>query len=208
MKEQIIEFLRSEKLKKTDIDELKLVLNVSSSREFKVMIKSVNELLEQAVIIENSNHEITLIEHTNFMVGRLDLKDRGFGFVIPEDPSLSDVFIPRDYVKDAMNRDKVLVHVTKKKSGFRQEGQIKRILDRNYTHVIGVMEYRNGMGYLIPDDKTIKQQVIIKRDNQNGAKKFDVVRAEIINYSFKGKIECVVSEILGNKNDAGVDVLS
>lgn len=208
MKERILDFLRSEALKKTDIDELKEVLHISSSREFKEMIKAVNELLERAEIIENSNHEITLIENTNFLIGTLDLKERGFGFVIPSDVSLNDVFIPKDFVSDAMNRDKVLVHIRKRKAGLRQEGEIRRILDRNYTHIIGIMEYRNGMGYIIPDDKTIKQSVVVKRDNQNGAKKFDVVRAEIINYSFRGKIECVVTEILGNKNDAGVDVLS
>lgn len=208
MRDQIIEYLKSEQYKKTDIDELKDVLHVSSSREFKVMIKAVNELLEQAIIIENSKHEITLIENTNYIAGTLDLKERGFGFVIPKDPSLNDIFIPKEFIGDAMNRDIVLVHLRQRKAGLRQEGQIKRILDRNYTHVIGIMEYRNGMGFIIPDDKTIKQHVIVKRNNQNGAKKFDMVRAEIINYSFRGKIECSVIEVLGNKNDAGVDTLS
>jgi ribonuclease R len=208
MKEQIIEFLQSEPNKKTDIEELKDVLHVSSSKEFKELIKSVNQLLDEAVLIESSKHEITLIENTNYVVGTLDLKERGFGFVIPNDASLNDIFIPKDFIKDAMNRDKVLVYVTKKKSGFRQEGEIRRILDRNYTHIIGILEYKNGMGKINSDDKTIKQEIVVKRENQMGAKKHDVVRAKIVNYSFKGKIECVITEILGNKDQAGVDVLS
>lgn len=208
MKEQIIAYLQSDNNKKTSIEELKDVLHISSSKEFKEMIRTVNELLEQARIIENNKHEITLIENTNYLIGTLDLKEKGFGFVIPEDPSLNDVFIPKDFVFDAMNKDKVLVHLLKNKQGLRAEGEIKRILDRSNTHLIGYLVYQNGMGLLIPDDKTIKQDVVIKVENQNNAKKFDVVRARIINYSFRGKIECVVEEIIGNKNDAGVDILS
>lgn len=208
MKERIIEYLQSEKNKKTNIEELKSVLHISASRDFKLLVKGINELLDEARIIENNKNEITLIENTNYVVGTLDLKERGFGFVIPNDASLSDIFIPKDFIKDAMNRDLVLVHVTQRRTGFRQEGEIRRILDRNCTHVIGVVQYRNGLIHIIPDDKTIKQTVIVKRENQQGAKKNDVVRARIINYSFKGKIECVIEEILGNKDDAGVDVLS
>jgi ribonuclease R len=208
MKEKIIEYLKSEENKKTDIEELKDVLHVSASNEFKELIKAVNQMLDEAVLIENSKHEITLIENTNYLVGTLDLKERGFGFVIPNDPSANDIFISKENMNDAMNRDLVLVHVTMKRNGTRQEGEIKRILDRNYTHVIGVLVFIKGQALLRPDDKTIKQDVVIKKENLGGAQKDDVLRAEIINYSYKGKIECKVSEILGNKNDAGVDVLS
>jgi ribonuclease R len=64
------------------------------------------------------------------------------------------------------------------------------------------------MGILFSDDKTIKQEIIIKKGNYNGAYKNDKVKAKIINYNFKGKIECEVSEVIGNMNDAGVDILS
>lgn len=208
MKERVIAYLQSEKNKKTDIEDLKEVLHISSSKEFKELIKTVNQLLEDAVIIENHDHEITLIKNTNYVIGTLDLKERGFGFVIPEDPSLNDIFVPKHLINDAMNRDQVLVHVNKRKSGFRQEGEVKRILDRNYTHIIGILTFVRGVALITPDDKTIKHQILVKRENLAGAQKNDVVRAEIINYSFRGKIECKITEILGNKNDAGVDILS
>jgi len=208
MREKILKFLHSEDNLKTNIEELKEILDVSSSGEFKEMIKAVNQLLDEAALIENSQHEITLIENTNYMIGTLDLKERGFGFLIPKDPASNDVFIGKDNMNDAMNRDLVLVHVTQRKSGTRQEGEVKRILDRNHKQVIGVLTFRRGAAYILPDDKTIKTDVIVKQDNLNGAQKDDVVVAEIINYSFRGKIECKISSILGNKNDAGVDVLS
>ena len=208
MKEQILEYLQSVPLKKTNIEELKEVLHISTSSEFKELIRSMNELLIEARLIENNKNEITMIENTNFVIGTLDLKERGFGFVMPEDPSKNDIFIPQTMINEAMNRDKVLVHLHKNKKGLRAEGEVKRVLDRKYTHVIGYMIYKNGMGLIVPDDKTIKVDVIVKVENQNNAKKFDMVRAKIINYSWRGRIECVIEEIIGNKHDAGIDVLS
>lgn len=208
MKDKIIEFLRTEENKKTNIEELREVFHISSSTEIVALMKTVNDLLDAAVIIESSKHELTLIENTNFVVGRLQLKPRGFGFVIPNDPSKNDIYISKNNINGAMNNDVVLIHTEKFGYGVRQEGTIRKVLERKYTHIIGTMMYRNGMGYLISDDKTINTDIIIKKENLNGAQKFDKVRCKIINYSLRGKIDCTVTEILGNKNDSGVDILS
>lgn len=208
MKEKIIEYLKSEEYKKATVEELREVFHISSSTEIVELMKAVNDLLDQAVIIESSKHELTLIENTNYLVGRLQLKPRGFGFVIPTDPSMNDVYVSKEDINDAMNNDIVLVYVDKFSWGVRQEGIIKRVLERKYTHIIGTMMFRNGMGYVISDDKTINTDIIVKKENLNNAQKFDKVRCKIINYSLRGKIDCVVTDVLGNKNEAGVDMLS
>ncbi len=208
MRDKIVDILNKEENKKLKAEELKKLLGVSASEELVSFMKSLNELVEEAEVIENNNQEFSLIKHTNFVRGTLDLKERGFGFLLPEDPALDDIFIPSDQVHSAMNKDRVLVHVQRAKSGMRDEGEIKRILERKYTHIIGTFMFRYGMGFIESDDKTIKQDVVVKQENIQGAKKNDKVRAKIINYSLRGKIECVVTEVLGNKNDKGVDIYS
>ena len=208
MKEKILEYMRSEDFKKTSVEELREVFGITSSEDLILLMKTVNKLIDEAVIVESSRHELTLIENTNYLVGRLMLKPRGFGFVIPNDPSLNDVYIGKNDINDAMNNDIVLVHIDKFSWGVRQEGTIRRILERKYTHIIGTMMFRDGMGYVISDDKTINTDIIVRKENLNGAQKFDKVRCKIINYSFRGKIECTVSNVLGNRNENGVDILS
>jgi len=208
MKEKILKLLNEEATRKLSLDSLKEILAVSSSSEFKELIKTLNDLTKDAVLIESKSHEYSLTKYTSFVVGHLDLKEKGFGFVIPEDTQGDDIFISRDAVNGAMNLDKVLVYVSRNRSGTRPEGEIRRVIERKYTHIIGTLQYRDGMGYLVSDDKTIKQSVIIRKENYNGASKFDKVRAKIINYAYKGKIECSVSEVIGNINDKGVDILS
>lgn len=208
MRDRIMEILKQEATKKLSIEALTTLLNLSRSEDLKTAMKSVNRMIEEATVIENKHHEITLIENTDYIRGTLDLKEKGFGFVIPVGTKNDDVFIPKTKVSDAMNKDLVLVYLTKKRSGFRREGEVRKILERKYTYILGTLIKKNGMGYIISDDKTIKQEIIVKYENLNNANKFDKVQAKIINYSFRGKIECVISNILGNKDDDYVDVLS
>ncbi len=208
MKERILEYLSTEKNKKATVEELREVLYVSTSSEIKDFMKSLNALIDECAIIENQNHEMTLIENTNFLIGSLILKQKGFGFVIPDNPSSNDIFIPKEAIGEAMNKDRVLVHVSKFSYGAKKQGEIKRVLERKYSHIIGTLIYRNGMGTILCDDKTIKNEIVVKKENMEGAHKYDVVRGKIINYSFKGRIEVVITDILGNREDKGVDVLS
>ncbi|KFZ26711.1 MAG: Ribonuclease R [Candidatus Izimaplasma bacterium HR2] len=208
MREKIIEILDKDATIKSSIETLKTLLGIESSEDFKLLFKTLNELVDQAFIIESKSHEYSLIKNTNFIVGQLDLKERGFGFVIDRDKNIDDVFIRRDDINGAMNLDLVLVYISKYRRGARAEGEIRKVIERRYSHIIGTLGYRNGMGILFSDDKTIKQEIIIKKGNYNGAYKNDKVKAKIINYNFKGKIECEVSEVIGNMNDAGVDILS
>ncbi|MBN2605612.1 MAG: ribonuclease R [Bacilli bacterium] len=208
MKEKILALLANEETKKCKVDDFKTLLDVSSSEDIKELIKALNQLTEEAIVIENNAFEYTLIKHTNYVVGQLDLKEKGFGFVVVEGSDNDDVFIRKEEINGAMNLDRVLVYVSKNKSGVRPEGTIKRVIERKYTHIIGTLKFLDGMGRLISDDKTIKQDIIIRNENLNNAKKFDKVQAQIINYDFRGKIECKVTQVIGNINQNGVDILS
>ncbi len=78
MRERIIEVLANKDNKKATTEELKQLLGVLTSDELVSFMKSLNELIEEAKVIENNNQEFSLIEHTNFVTGELDLKERGF----------------------------------------------------------------------------------------------------------------------------------
>ncbi|MBU1019924.1 MAG: hypothetical protein KJ847_01810, partial [Firmicutes bacterium] len=208
MRERILTILSKEETRKCKVDDFKALLDVSSSEGIKELIKTLNKLTEEAIVIENNAFEYTLIKHTNYVVGQLDLKEKGFGFVMVEDSDVDDVFIRKEEINGAMNLDRVLVYLSKNKTGVRPEGTIKRVIERKYTHIIGTLKFIDGMGRLISDDKTIKQEIMIRNENLNNARKFDKVQAQIINYDFKGKIECKVTQVIGNINQNGVDILS
>ncbi len=208
MRDRILEYFRLTPYRKADVSKLKDDLNIQTSKEFTALIKELNRLVEEAILIEGKNHEYTLIENTNFLTGILHLKRRGYGFVLPDHPNLEDVYIPSNALREAMNLDHVLVRVIKKGNRFRSEGEIVRILKHNRTHLVGTVVLGKKNITLLVDDTTIKQEVFIAKNNLLGARDGDKVYASILNYAKKGRIECAVDRILGHQNDSGVDVLA
>jgi len=208
MKKNILDFLDGQNGKRYSISDLADALDVKGSDEYKDLAKAVNKLDEEAKIVANNKNKYTLLKYTSYVTGVLDVKEKGFAFLIIDDSDEDDIYIHQKNLGDAMNGDRVLANVTKSPRGFRKEGTVERILDRNYTHLIGTVVKRGKTHYLISDDKAIKADILINDEHLNGAKPHDKVQAKIINYAFDDQMVCKVTHIIGPMNEPGVDILS
>jgi ribonuclease R len=97
--------------------------------------------------------------------GRLVLHQDGYGFVVP-DVALTnidgDLFIPRDFVEDAMHGDTVLARITRLSgvSGARRaEGRILRILGRAHASVVGLFRYASRGAVVVPYDPRVQHEI-------------------------------------------------
>ena len=208
MKTEILQFLHQEKGKKYDIRALSNALNYTSSEAYKSLAKAVNQLEEEGKIIADFKNRYTHIEYTNYRVGTIEIKAKGFGFLIPEDDALDDVFISRNNLKDAMHKDKVLIRIERFSRGARKEGIVERVLTRKTQYLVGTVVKRGKFYYLLNDERHIREIITIKKQKLNGAKVHDKVQAKIISYDFKGMLDVEVTQIIGNMNAPGVDILS
>ena len=108
----------------------------------------------------------------------------------------------------AIHGDEVLVEVTSKKNVDRKEGRVLRIVKRNLSTLVGEINFHKGTGIITPDDKKIKMQLEIPRENALGAVDGHKVLAEITKNISGNRFKGRVLKILGHKNDPGVDILS
>jgi ribonuclease R len=169
--------------------------------------------------------------------GRLVLHQDGYGFVVPDVaiPNLDgDLFIPRDFVEDAMHGDHVLARITRL-SGLpgarRAEGRILRIVSRAHPSVVGLFRYTSRDCVVIPYDPRVQHDIeftpgdelsstlraeLLPGEKDRPAKrprlphipKLDgaVVNAEVLRYGRDGSAPVGrVIEILGRPGDLGVD---
>ena len=170
--------------------------------------------------------------------GRLVLHQEGYGFVVPDValPNLDgDIFIPRDYVEDAMHGDHVIAKITRL-SGIpgarRAEGRIVRIAGRAHPSVVGQFRYTNRGCVVVPYDARIQQEIELvagdelvpqlreqllaeaKKQAPARGKRLPhipklegaVVNAELLRYGRGGAAPIGrVIEILGRPGDLGVD---
>ncbi len=208
MRETIIKFLNEQNGKRFSIADLAEALGYKGSDTYKDLAKTVNAMEDEALIVPNRKNQYTLIKFTKHYTGVLDLKAKGFAFLKTDDERDDDIYIAPPNVKDAMNKDRVLVFVKKSPKGFKKEGIVERVLKRNYTHLIGTVIKRGPNYFLISDDKGVRSDVRINPEHLNGAKPHDKVRAEIINYKFRSQMLCKVTDVIGHMNKPGVDILS
>ena len=145
----------------------------------------------------------------NLIEGTFRATESKFGFVEVEGLE-SDIFIPTKYVKGALDGDIVKVHVYKNaEKNRRAEGEIKRIIERYKTQVVGTFQASSNFGFVVPDDKRFNTDVYIPKAKSKDAKNGDKVIAKITRYPEKKKnAEGEIVEILGQIDETGVDVLS
>ena len=169
--------------------------------------------------------------------GRLVLHQDGYGFVVPDlaIPNLDgDLFIPRDFVEDAMHGDHVIAKISRL-SGVtgarRAEGRILRIVSRAHPSVVGLFRYTSRGCVVVPYDPRVQHEIELpaaeelsaalreqllpgekertgKRPRLPHIPKLDgaVVNAELIRYAREGASPVGrVIEILGRPGDLGVD---
>lgn len=135
--------------------------------------------------------------------------EKGYGFVEVEGME-EDLFIPSGSVNKALNGDTVQVVIFKKKEGTkRAEAKVVKIVKRDKETVVGIFQKSKNFGFVVPDDKKFGTDIFISKSKCKEAKNNDKVVAKILKYPENGKnAEGEIIEILGNVNQAGVDMLS
>ncbi len=147
-------------------------------------------------------------EENRFIEGIFRRRERGFGFVIVEDQE-DDIYIAKEDSKDAFSGDRVLVKLKKKSNGARQEGIILKVIEHKKDTLVGTFQKNKNFGFVIPDDKKLCRDIFISKKNFGKARNNHKVLVQITKYPQKGKkAEGKILEVIGNVNEAGIDMLS
>ena len=166
----------------------------------------------------------------NLIPGRIVAHREGYAFLVPDSPIRGidgDLFIGRDNLGDAMNGDRVLGRVERRRPDGRAEGRVVQIVERQHPTLVGLFRYGPQGNVVLPYDTRILHEVLIPPGDEltpalrqklgteslasrrlrlpelDGA----VVDVEIKRYP-KGGLAPIgrVLEILGRPGEIGVDV--
>ena len=208
-KERILAFMREDAYKPLLFSELVTVLDVPKS-DIEIFENLLIEMEQEGSIFKTHKNRYGVPERMNLIVGYLQGNERGYGFVIPDDENIKDIFISSENLNGAMHNDRVIARVNKKVIGDkRAEGEIIRIIKRANNTVVGTFESSKYFGFVVPDDPRISGDIFIPKDEFNGAQSGQKVVTEIIRWPEKRRnAEGRVIEIIGNRNEPGTDILS
>jgi len=147
-------------------------------------------------------------EKINLVVGRLHTIRSGAGFVVPEEGE-GDLFIPAHGLASAVDGDRVVARIERRRRGERPEGRIIRVLERSRTRVVGVYHASRGFGFVVPEDAKLHRDFFVPPGMDAGAADGDVVTLRVTSWGDEhlgpaGEVE----KVLGPQGAPGVDVLA
>ncbi len=173
-----------------------------SNRDRAGLFQMLDELVKEGALLRDLNYRYGTREQFRAMEGTFSANERGFGFFVPDDKALSDLFIPRRAVGGAYNGDRVLAIAVGGRAG--DEGEIICILSRGKTEIVGVYHENRRFGVLKPDDKKFTENVFIPAGKSKNCKDGMKAVARITDYGENG-INGEIIEVLGEDGDFFVE---
>ena len=209
IKETLLSFMREEAYRPMDIQELVAVFDINPD-EYKSFKKVLKSMEKEGLIVRTKKDKFGVPERLGLVSGKLEVHQKGFGFLLPDAEGEKDVFIPSSSMNGAMNGDRVLVQITREDiNGKKREGEVQEILERVNKNIIGVYEDSRNFGFVVPEDSRLNQDIFISKKDRNGATEGDLVICEIVKWADKRRSpEGIVKEVLGKKGDRGLDILT
>jgi ribonuclease R len=208
-KEKIVLFMKEEAYKPLLLKELASILAVPAS-EIDLLKEILEQLEVEGKIYKTNKERYGIPERMNLISGKLQGNEKGFGFVLPDDNSIGDIFIPADSLNGSLHGDKVLAKITKKNAGNRRtEGEIVKVVSHVNKTIVGIFEKSNHFGFVIPDNKKISGDIFIPKGEFNKAKPGQKVVVELVKWPEKRRnAEGKIIEIIGHIDEAGTDIIS
>lgn len=206
MKNKIVGILKDSD-KALTIYDLEDKLHLSDVDELQELQTCLSELEKDAVIYHSNKDKYMMLEDSHLKRGIMRANKKGFGFVDIDDSDV-DVYISEEHMNGALHDDIVLVEITSKKGIDRLEGRVVKIINREKDTYVGEINFEGDTGIVSLDDNKLKIKVQIPRDKSmnavDGHKVVVRLGKRIDNSRFMGE----VVEIIGHKNDPGIDILS
>ena len=208
-KDLILNIVNDENYKPMTIKEMLKYLDCDKyiKKDVKKIIKKLAKDNEIKISSKKKIHPLSIEDKS--LIGEINLAQGGYGFFISDNNDYEDVFISANNLNTANNLDRVRIKIIKNKEfGKNAEGKVVEIIERNANKIVGLYQKNKGFGFVVSDSNNISSDIYIDEKNSKKAKTNDKVLVEIIDYPKKGSPEGKVIEVLGNKDDTNVDLMS
>ncbi len=205
MRDKILEIINGKGYNPLTISELYDELGLTEASDFRLLAKTLNQMEDEYEIAVSKKERYMPLEMAGFFKGEIRVNKKGFGFVLQEG---DDIFVPKKFINGAFNGDVVLVKKLEESRGQSIEGKVMRIIQKSNTVLVGIYQENRNNGYVILDDKKIGLAVEVDKSHKGKAVDGSKVIVELGKKISDNKYYGTITEVIGHKNDPGIDVLS
>ncbi|HLD14634.1 MAG TPA: ribonuclease R [Burkholderiales bacterium] len=186
--------------------ELADALDVHGERDEDAFSRRLRAMERDGQILKNRRGLYGLAHKMDMVAGRVSGHPDGFGFLIPDEEG-EDLFLSPAEMRQVMHGDRVMARVTGVDQRGRREGAVVEVLERAHLTVVGRYVMQHGMGFVVPSDKHITQDIAISRGDEGVAKENQLVVAEITLPPTRHRAPAGrVVEVLGDHMAPGMEI--
>jgi ribonuclease R len=181
-------------------------LGLAEQEQQDALRKRLRAMERDGQLMVNRRGAYGLVDKMNLLHCRVQGHRDGYGFAMPLAEG-DDVYLSARQMHFVFDGDEVLVQITGEDRRGRLEGKVVEVLQRGHHQVVGRYQEESGIGFVIPDNGRLTQQILIPPKDKGKALSGQIVTAEITDYptrqlGAKGRI----AEILGDHLDPGLEI--
>jgi len=216
MKDKLYNYLKTKK-DFVGYEKLEEALHISTSDEKRELGEAIDALEKDMKLYVSKNHQYILFEVSkNLRAGELSINKKGDGYVKVFDmPNETDIFIPKEELKYALDKDKVAVEIVefagkddkryRSRDPEKRSGRVIKILDRDLSNIVGeIVKGEDGLEFKSLDKRDAT--FIMDEDELSDCVEGEIVVLEAVNNLGKNQFTAVLKNKLGHKDDAGMDI--
>ena len=212
-KDEIMSALEGKRFAPSKPKQLAALLDVEAE-DYVSFKRALAELAREGRLIRLSRNRYALPSASEYLVtGRLEVARGGFGFLIPDDRDAfpDDIYISSRDLRGAMNGDRVLVRIKRRRRKRRgnglKAGIVEKILKRKRSLLVGLLMRSGNRLYLLPQGSRTSlpsRRIPISRSGSAPVGKKVLVRLPE-EQSPRAKFTGEVVEVLGEPYDPAVE---
>ena len=204
-REAVIEVL-SDRDEPVSSDKLLSALGVSSENDIESMSRRLRAMERDGQILKNRRGRYGLVSRMDMISGTITGHADGFGFLIPDDAG-EDLFLSPKQMRKVFHGDRVIGIVTGIDKRGRREGNIVEILEHRHQFIVGKYICQANVGFVIPDDKRLSQDIIIPPGKEGAARPDQIVNAKITKQpDSRSQAVGEIVEVLGDQMAPGMEI--
>jgi ribonuclease R len=179
--------------------------------QFPAFKEAIASLIDSGRVRQDKKGRLRPRGSIGLISGVLRKISSGAGFVIPSEQTEatrgSDIYIASRDIRDGQTGDEVLVQLSaKRRSNGQRCGVIEKVLERATSVFVGTYQESGGQGFVQIDGTAFGAPIHVGDPGAKGARPNDKVVIEMLRFPSPGhRGEAVLTEVLGERGDPGVD---
>lgn len=204
-REMILQILSEEKGPLL-FEELMTILHLEEQVDQESLRRRLKAMERDGQIVCNRRGGYLAVDRRDFIPGRVVGHADGFGFLVPDEGG-DDLYLAAKQMRSLLHGDRALVRVTGVDRRGRREAALVEVLERNNEQVVGRFITEGGLGFVVPDNKRLHQDILIHPQHFSTAESGQIVIAAILQQPSRhsqpiGKIV----EVLGDHMAPGMEI--